>query len=176
MPFRGDNLILDGSKRHLVKGNIYPVPDPRFPFLGVHFTPRVDGTMWLGPNAALALKREGYGLLDVSFCDTWEALTSPGLLHLAWTNVGFGLREFWRAIYSYIPAQVRQLQRYIPGIAAADVQRGPKRCESTSARCERQLGRHFIFQTAPEGVTAAILLHCRTLRARQPRALSPLAM
>ena len=89
----------------MVKGNIYPVPDPRFPFLGVHFTPRVDGTMWLGPNAVLALKREGYGLLDVSLSDAWEALTSPGLRHLAWTNLGFGLREFWRAMY--IPAQVR---------------------------------------------------------------------
>ena len=61
--------------------------------------------MWLGPNAVVALKREGYGLLDVSLSDAWEALTSPGLRHLAGANLGFGLREFWRAMY--IPAQVR---------------------------------------------------------------------
>ena len=60
VPFRGDYLILKPGKEHLVKGNIYPVPDPEFPFLGVHFTPRMDGTIWLGPNAVLAFAREGY--------------------------------------------------------------------------------------------------------------------
>ena len=60
VPFRGDYLILKPGKEHLVQGNIYPVPDPDFPFLGVHFTPRMDGTIWLGPNAVLAFAREGY--------------------------------------------------------------------------------------------------------------------
>lgn len=60
VPFRGEYLLLSKEKQHMVKGNIYPVPDPRFPFLGVHFTPRMDGSIWLGPNAVLALKREGY--------------------------------------------------------------------------------------------------------------------
>jgi len=60
LPFRGEYLLLSKEKQHMVKGNIYPVPDPRFPFLGVHFTPRMDGSIWLGPNAVLALKREGY--------------------------------------------------------------------------------------------------------------------
>lgn len=60
VPFRGEYLLLSKEKQHMVRGNIYPVPDPRFPFLGVHFTPRMDGKIWLGPNAVLALKREGY--------------------------------------------------------------------------------------------------------------------
>lgn len=60
VPFRGEYLLLSKEKQHMVRGNIYPVPDPRFPFLGVHFTPRMDGSIWLGPNAVLALKREGY--------------------------------------------------------------------------------------------------------------------
>lgn len=60
VPFRGEYLLLNKDKCHMVKGNIYPVPDPRFPFLGVHFTPRMDGSVWLGPNAVLAFKREGY--------------------------------------------------------------------------------------------------------------------
>lgn len=61
VPFRGEYLLLNPDKCHMIKGNIYPVPDPRFPFLGVHFTPRMDGSVWLGPNAVLAFKREGYG-------------------------------------------------------------------------------------------------------------------
>lgn len=60
LPFRGEYLLLAKEKCHMIKGNIYPVPDPRFPFLGVHFTPRMDGSVWLGPNAVLAFKREGY--------------------------------------------------------------------------------------------------------------------
>eukprot|EP01047_Picozoa_sp_COSAG01_P044276 COSAG01_NODE_3989_length_5461_cov_21.135660_5_plen_513_part_00 len=174
VPFRGDYLILDESKRHLVKGNIYPVPDPRFPFLGVHFTPRVDGTMWLGPNAVLALKREGYGLLDVSLRDAWEALTSPGLRHLAWNNLGFGIREFYRAMW--IPAQVRQLQRYIPEITAADVRRGPSGVRAQALGENGSLVDDFIFQTAPEGAVdgKAIMLHCRN--APSPAATSSLAI
>ena len=60
IPIRGEYLLLNSEKNYLVKGNIYPVPDPRFPFLGVHFTPRMDGSVWLGPNAVPAFRREGY--------------------------------------------------------------------------------------------------------------------
>ena len=60
VPFRGEYLLLTLEKAKLIKGNIYPVPDPRFPFLGVHFTPRMNGEVWLGPNAVLAMAREGY--------------------------------------------------------------------------------------------------------------------
>ena len=72
VPFRGDYLVRTPEKSNMVNGNIYPVPDPKFPFLGVHFTPRMDGTVWLGPNAVLAFKREGYKLLDFDFKDAVE--------------------------------------------------------------------------------------------------------
>uniref|UniRef100_A0A8C5WD51 L-2-hydroxyglutarate dehydrogenase, mitochondrial n=1 Tax=Leptobrachium leishanense TaxID=445787 RepID=A0A8C5WD51_9ANUR len=78
VPFRGDYLMLKPEKRYLVKGNIYPVPDPRFPFLGVHFTPRFDGNVWLGPNAVLAFKREGYKLCDFSARDVADAVAYRG--------------------------------------------------------------------------------------------------
>lgn len=74
VPFRGDYLVLKADKSNMVRGNIYPVPDPKFPFLGVHFTPRMDGSVWLGPNAVLAFKREGYGRFDVDIKDTIEEL------------------------------------------------------------------------------------------------------
>ncbi|MCZ9344260.1 FAD-dependent oxidoreductase, partial [Streptomyces sp. TRM76130] len=66
VPFRGEYMLLKPDRTHLVRGLIYPVPDPRYPFLGVHFTPRVDGTVEVGPNAVLALAREGYRRADVS--------------------------------------------------------------------------------------------------------------
>ncbi|XP_075048677.1 L-2-hydroxyglutarate dehydrogenase, mitochondrial isoform X2 [Mixophyes fleayi] len=78
VPFRGDYLVLKPEKCYLVKGNIYPVPDPRFPFLGVHFTPRMDGSVWLGPNAVLAFKREGYRLCDFNSRDFGESVTYRG--------------------------------------------------------------------------------------------------
>uniref|UniRef100_A0A3B4BGQ1 L-2-hydroxyglutarate dehydrogenase, mitochondrial n=1 Tax=Periophthalmus magnuspinnatus TaxID=409849 RepID=A0A3B4BGQ1_9GOBI len=78
VPFRGDYLVLKPEKHYLVKGNIYPVPDPRFPFLGVHFTPRMDGNVWLGPNAVLAFKREGYKLFDFNARDMVDALSFRG--------------------------------------------------------------------------------------------------
>ncbi|XP_020343838.1 L-2-hydroxyglutarate dehydrogenase, mitochondrial isoform X2 [Oncorhynchus kisutch] len=78
VPFRGDYLVLKPEKHYLVRGNIYPVPDPRFPFLGVHFTPRMDGSVWLGPNAVLAFKREGYKLYDFDARDFGDALSFRG--------------------------------------------------------------------------------------------------
>ncbi|CAD5120393.1 DgyrCDS8964 [Dimorphilus gyrociliatus] len=73
VPFRGEYLLLKKEKSDLVRGNIYPVPDPKFPFLGVHFTPRMNGDVWLGPNAVLAFKREGYKLFDFSLKEFSEA-------------------------------------------------------------------------------------------------------
>lgn len=78
VPFRGEYLLLNPAKAHMVKGNIYPVPDPRFPFLGVHFTPRMDGAVWLGPNAVLAFKREGYRWADINLAELLDSLKYPG--------------------------------------------------------------------------------------------------
>jgi len=76
VPFRGDYLILKPEKSYLVKGNIYPVPDPQFPFLGVHFTPRMDGSIWLGPNAVLAFAREGYSFLRINPAELWKQVAN----------------------------------------------------------------------------------------------------
>uniref|UniRef100_A0A8D8LJZ3 L-2-hydroxyglutarate dehydrogenase, mitochondrial n=1 Tax=Cacopsylla melanoneura TaxID=428564 RepID=A0A8D8LJZ3_9HEMI len=83
VPFRGEYLLLNPDKQHLVRGNIYPVPDPRFPFLGVHFTPRMDGSVWLGPNAVLAFRKEGYRWSDFSFSELFRTLKYPGFWKLA---------------------------------------------------------------------------------------------
>jgi 2-hydroxyglutarate dehydrogenase len=99
----------------------FQVPDPRFPFLGVHFTPRMDGSVWLGPNAVLAFKREGYSWFDFDIKDFWDTIQYRGFQKLAMKYVGFGMGEMLR---SAIPnLQLAALQEFIPDIAPTDVTR-----------------------------------------------------
>ena len=96
VPFRGDYYTLTPEARSLVTRLIYPVPDPRFPFLGVHFTPRHDGEVWAGPNAVLALAREGYGRTDLNLRDLAGTLTYRGFQRLAIRYWRMGVTEMWR--------------------------------------------------------------------------------
>lgn len=123
VPFRGDYYTLSPDARHLAHGLIYPVPDPRFPFLGVHFTKRIDGAVWAGPNAVLAFAREGYRRRDVSLPDLAGTLAYPGFLRLASRYLRTGLAEMWRDWWK--PAFVRELQRYIPEIRGEQLTFGP---------------------------------------------------
>lgn len=123
VPFRGDYYTLLPSARPLVRGLIYPVPDPRFPFLGVHFTRRIDGAVWAGPNAVLAFAREGYRRRDVALPDVAATLRWPGFARLARRHLRMGLLEMWRDWWK--PAFVRELQRYVPEIRGDDLRFGP---------------------------------------------------
>jgi L-2-hydroxyglutarate oxidase len=123
VPFRGDYYTLVPAARHLVSRLIYPVPDPRFPFLGVHFTPRHDGAVWAGPNAVLAFAREGYGRTDVDLRDLAGTLSYRGFQRLAIRYWRTGAAEMWRDISRR--AYVRELQRYLPAIRSEDVRFGP---------------------------------------------------
>ena len=123
VPFRGDYLMLAPEKHHLVKGNIYPVPDPNFPFLGVHFTPRMNGELWLGPNAVLAFAREGYRFRDFNWRDLKESLTYPGFHKLARKHFSAGFGEMYRDLVK--SAFVKSLQRYIPEVQPGDCIPGP---------------------------------------------------
>lgn len=163
VPFRGEYLLLNPKKTYLIKGNIYPVkplrkqtgkrkqdclpkklfrqvPDPRFPFLGVHFTPRMDGSVWLGPNAVLALKREGYrydddvktwelvfyfkrinSWGDINLRDIADSLRYRGFQKLALKYASFGIQEMFRS--AFIGLAVKELQKYIPQVEASDISR-----------------------------------------------------
>ena len=123
VPFRGDYYTLDGTAAALVRGLIYPVPDPRFPFLGVHFTRRIDGAVWAGPNAVLAFAREGYRRRDLSPRDLASTLAFRGFQRLARRYVRTGVAEMWRDWWK--PAFVRELQRYVPEIHGHQLQFGP---------------------------------------------------
>lgn len=119
IPFRGEYYDLIPQRQHLVRALIYPVPDPRFPFLGVHFTRRVHGGVDAGPNAVLALKREGYRHTDFSLSDTLAALTYPGFWKLATKYWHYGAGEMYRSLSKR--AFVAALQRLLPEIRDSDL-------------------------------------------------------
>ncbi len=122
VPFRGEYHVLREDRRHLVRNLIYPVPDVRFPFLGVHFTRRIGGEVEAGPNAVLAFRREGYRRTDFSLRDTWETFSWPGFWKLGLRYLGTGLAEQWRSLSRR--AFVRSLQELVPEITEEDVTPG----------------------------------------------------
>ena len=123
VPFRGEYYRLVPSRTDLVRGLIYPVPDPRYPFLGVHFTRRVDGGVDVGPNAVLALAREGYRRRDVRPADLWETLRWPGFRHLARRHWRTGARELYGSAVKR--AFVAEARGFVPELAAADMVAAP---------------------------------------------------
>lgn len=122
IPFRGEYYKLKPTKRSLVNNLIYPVPDPAFPFLGVHFTRMINGDVECGPNAVLSFKREGYGKIGFSFKDTFDTFSWPGFLNVANKYWRVGIGEFYRS-YSK-RAFVKALQKLVPGIEADDLAPG----------------------------------------------------
>ena len=122
VPFRGDYYDLKPEAQDKIKNLIYPVPDPQFPFLGVHFTRMIKGGVECGPNAVFSFKREGYGKLDFNLTDAWESLTYPGTLKLFMKNWRYGLGEYVRAFSKTL--FVRQLQRLVPSIQKTDLTPG----------------------------------------------------
>ena len=120
VPFRGDYYELAEHAKHKVKNLIYPVPDPNFPFLGVHFTRMVDGSVECGPNAVFSFKREGYNRTDFSLRDTWESLTYGGTWKLFLSNIKYGIDEYRRAFSKRL--FLKSLQRMIPSLTMEDIE------------------------------------------------------
>lgn len=122
IPFRGEYYLVAPQRQGLVRNLIYPVPDPAFPFLGVHFTRMIHGGVEAGPNAVLALRREGYGRFSFSLPDLLETLSYAGFYHLAKRFWKVGAMEYHR---SYSKSRfVRDLQKLIPELQGSDVARG----------------------------------------------------
>lgn len=120
--FRGDYYELTEQAKHKVRNLIYPVPNPDFPFLGVHFTRMVDGSVECGPNAVFTFKREGYGKTDFDLRDTVDALTYSGTWRLFFNNMSFGINEYRRAFSKRL--FLKTLQRLIPSLTMDDLEPG----------------------------------------------------
>ena len=119
VPFKGEYFRLRKRAEHLCRHLIYPVPDPQFPFLGVHLTRMIGGGVEVGPNAVLALGREAYGKTDVNFRDLWETLSYPGFLRLASRHWKMGSQELWRSISK--KAFVKALRKLCPELKEEDL-------------------------------------------------------
>lgn len=166
VPFRGDYFVLRPEKRHLVTTNIYPVSDQQFPFLGVHFTPRMDGSIWLGPNAVLAFAREGYSFFKVNPRDLVESFTYPGFIKVIgkyWKN---GIGEMYRDLSK--EAYVKALQRYMPTLSPDDCLPGSSGVRAQAIDSNGEMLDDFLFEGS-EGI-----MHVRN--APSPAATSSLAI
>ncbi len=147
VPFRGEYYELKPGAHRLCQGLIYPVPDPSFPFLGVHFTRMIGGGVECGPNAVLALSREGYRKTDVNFRDLFESVTYPGFLRLTRKYWRVGLEEMWRSLSK--KAFVKALRRLVPDIAASDLEPAPSGIRAQALSRAGSLVYDFEIQETP---------------------------
>ncbi|MBC8259700.1 MAG: L-2-hydroxyglutarate oxidase [SAR324 cluster bacterium] len=144
IPFRGEYYEVCPEKKYLCRNLIYPVPDPNFPFLGVHFTRMIDGTLECGPNAVLAFAREGYTRSTVNVLELAEVLSYPGFLKLAAKYWRAGAGEMWRSFSK--AAFVKALQRLIPEISAADLAVAPAGIRAQAVLSNGKLVDDFLIQ------------------------------
>jgi (S)-2-hydroxyglutarate dehydrogenase len=166
VPFRGDYYKLKPEKTYLTKGMIYPVPDPRFPFLGVHFTRRIDDEVWLGPNAVYAFAREGYGKLDLNLRDNLETLFFPGFWKMVGKHWKMGademIRDFSKKLF------VETCKKYVPEVAEEDCEVGPSGVRAQALGSDGALMDDFIVQKSDR------IVHVRN--APSPAATSSMAI
>lgn len=166
VPFRGDYAVLRPEARRFCRGLIYPVADPRFPFLGVHLTRRFDGEVWAGPNAVLAFGRESYRRRDVDAAELARILAFPGFQRLAiryWRTGGAEMIRDWsRRLF------VRALQRYTPEIRLEDISWGPSGIRAQAVRRDGRLADDFVIEGGPH------VIH--VLNAPSPAATASLAI
>jgi L-2-hydroxyglutarate oxidase len=151
VPFRGEYMSVVAAKQELVRGMIYPVPDPRYPFLGVHFTRRVSGGLEVGPNAFLALSRQAYGRLSLSPRDLGNTLAWPGFWRFAGQHWRTGLAELQGVLSK--SAYMRSAQRYVPEIGASDVTRKGLGIRAQAVERDGSLVDDFVIQQE-DGITS----------------------
>jgi L-2-hydroxyglutarate oxidase LhgO len=166
VPFRGNYYKMLDRASHLVNAMIYPVPDPRLPFLGVHFTRGIDGTVHVGPNALVALGRNGTGARGASWTDIRDTITFPGSARLARTYARVGAAELWRDIVK--PAAVREMRRYLPELRAGDLRRGGSGVRAQCVASDGALVDDFLVEEGPQVVNV--------LNAPSPAATASLAI
>lgn len=142
-PFRGEYYLLKPEHNQVVNHLIYPIPDPNMPFLGVHLTRMIDGTVTVGPNAVMAWKREGYKKTDISLKDSLEALTYPGILKVLKANLKPGLIEMKNSLFK--GQYLKEVNKYCPSIQKSDLLPYPAGVRAQAVSKEGKLVDDFLF-------------------------------
>jgi L-2-hydroxyglutarate oxidase len=147
IPFRGDYYQLAAEHNRIVNHLIYPIPDPDLPFLGVHLTRMIDGSVTVGPNAVLAFKREGYRKTDFSLRDSWEALTYPGLLKVLMRNFRVSLLELKNGLHK--KGYLELVRKYCPTLQSKDLHPYPSGVRAQAVTRRGELVHDFLFVDSP---------------------------
>jgi (S)-2-hydroxyglutarate dehydrogenase len=145
IPFRGDYFLLTPEHNDIVKHLIYPIPDRKLPFLGVHLTRMIDGTVTVGPNAVLAFKREGYRKTDFSIGDCFEMFTYPGLLRVLYKHFAVSMSELKNSLY--LKGYLKLVQKYCPGLRVKDLLAYPSGIRAQAVTPQGDLVNDFLFVT-----------------------------
>lgn len=143
VPYRGEYFRLPPAKNDIVRHLIYPVPDPALPFLGVHLTRMIDGSVTVGPSALQGWKREGYGRINFSLQDTLDQLAWPGFWRVSARFLGTGFREIRNALWK--PSYLKQVRKYCPSITLADLQPHPAGVRAMAVSRDGRLLQDFVF-------------------------------
>ncbi len=150
VPYRGEYFQLPPAMNDIVKHLIYPVPDPDLPFLGVHLTRMIDGSVTVGPNAVQGWKREGYGRINISLRDVWDLLTFPGFWKVTAANLRPGLSEFKNSIWKR--GYLKLVQKYCPQITLADLKPCRAGIRAQAVMSDGTLVHDFLFAESPRSL------------------------
>lgn len=150
VPFRGEYYQLPARHNQIVNHLIYPVPDPDLPFLGVHLTRMIDGSVTVGPNAVLGWKREGYGKLNLSLLDSWEMLSFAGFWRVLKANLRSGLIETRNSLWKR--GYLKRVQKYCPQLQLSDLQPYPAGIRAQAVMQDGTLVHDFLFAESPRSL------------------------
>ncbi|MBL4240549.1 L-2-hydroxyglutarate oxidase [Vibrio fluvialis] len=150
IPYRGEYYRLAPKHNQVVKHLIYPIPDPELPFLGVHLTRMIDGSVTVGPNAVQGFKREGYGIVNISVRDVWEMLRFSGFWKVTAKNLKTGLVEMKNSLWK--PGYLQLVRKYCPSIELADLQPYPAGIRAQAVLSDGTLVHDFLFAESPRSL------------------------
>ncbi len=150
IPYRGEYYRLADKHRDVVNHLIYPIPDPELPFLGVHLTKMIDGSITVGPNAVQGWKREGYGTFNASWRDCWQMLTFSGYWKVTLQHLTTGLFEFKNSIWK--PGYLGLVHKYCPSITLDDLKPYPAGIRAQAVKADGSLVHDFLFAQTPRSL------------------------
>ena len=150
VPFRGEYYRLPAYYSRIVNHLIYPIPDPDLPFLGIHLTRMIDGSVTVGPNAVQGWKREGYGKFNFDFQDTWQMLLFKGFWRVIWQHLGAGMVELKNSWFK--SSYIKQVQKYCPRLSVEDLQPYPAGVRAQAVMNDGKLMHDFLFAYSPRSL------------------------